>query len=110
MKDKNSTSNGLLLDTCKHMRFIRDTYFSSYHLSGIVIDSFAYIAIGNWRWTEDSSANAITSGEYEIKLYNYYINNCCYISTITAPESYDSVSLTNSRECLEKVLYKIAQE
>ena len=32
MEEKNRTSNGLLLDTCKHMRFIRDNYFSSYHL------------------------------------------------------------------------------
>ena len=38
MKEKNRTSNKLLFDTCKHIRYIRDNYFSSYHLSGIVID------------------------------------------------------------------------
>nr|MBQ4457317.1 nucleotidyltransferase domain-containing protein [Clostridia bacterium] len=110
MKDKNSSSNGLLFDTCKHMRFIRDTYFSSYHLSGIVIDSFAYMAIGDWRWTEQSSVNAISDGKYETVLYNYYLNYCRYSSTINAPGSNDSVSMANSRNCLEKVLYKMTQE
>ena len=46
MAQKNRYSNGLLYDTCRHLRFIRDNYFSSYHLSGIVIDSFVYNAIG----------------------------------------------------------------
>lgn len=49
MAEKNRSSNGLLYDTCRHIRYIRDNYFSSYHLSGIVIDSFVYEAIGNWR-------------------------------------------------------------
>lgn len=42
MKNKNISSNGLLFDTCKHLRYVRDNYFRSYHLSGIVIDSFVY--------------------------------------------------------------------
>lgn len=42
MAQKNKSSNGLLYDTCKHIRYIRDNSFSSYHLSGIVIDSFVY--------------------------------------------------------------------
>lgn len=50
MKNRNDNTNGLLLDTCKHMRQIRDTHFSSYHLPGIVIDSFVYHYIDNWRW------------------------------------------------------------
>lgn len=44
MAERNRNSNGLLYDTCKHIRFIRDNYFSSYHLSGIVIDSFVVSA------------------------------------------------------------------
>lgn len=52
MKQKNSydESNGLLFDTCKHIRFVRSEYFSSYHLSGILIDAFVYKAIGYWHW------------------------------------------------------------
>ena len=38
MKQKNRESNGLLYDTCRHMRQICDVHFSSYHLPGIVIE------------------------------------------------------------------------
>lgn len=51
MRSKNNSDYGLLFDTCKHMRYIRDSFFSSYHLSGIVIDSFVYAAIGGWSWS-----------------------------------------------------------
>ncbi len=109
MKSKNSSSRGLLFDTCKHMRYIRDTYYSSYHLSGIVIDSFVYVGMENWGWKENSSSNAISDGQFEKELYNYYITYCRYSTVINAPGSMDSVSLTNSKDCLEKVLYKITQ-
>ncbi len=109
MKDKNTSSRGLLFDTCKHMRFIRDNYYSSYHLSGIVIDSFVYIAMGNWCWTENSSPSAVSDGRFEQELYNYYINYLRYSSTIQAPGSNDSVDLHSSKDCLEKVLYKMTQ-
>lgn len=109
MKDKNNSSRGLLFDTCKHMRFIRDTYYRSYHLSGIVIDSFVYAAIGNWSWTENSSIYAVSDGKFEKALYNYYASYCHYASTINAPGSNDSVNLTKSRDCLEKVLNKMMQ-
>jgi predicted nucleotidyltransferase len=107
MKAKNTSSRGLLFDTCKHMRYVRDEYYSSYHLSGIVIDSFAYLAMANWHWTENSSTNTVSDGKFEQALYNYYINNCQYVTTIQAPGSYDSVNLAASRECLEKVLNKM---
>lgn len=107
MKDKNTSSRGLLFDTCKHMRFIRDNYYSSYHLSGIVIDSFVYLAMGNWCWTENSSPSAVSDGKFEQELYNYYVNYLRYSSTIQAPGSNNSVDLRNSKDCLEKVLYKM---
>ena len=46
MQQKNISSNGLFFDTCKHLRMVRDNYFKSYHLSGIVIDSFVYYGYG----------------------------------------------------------------
>jgi hypothetical protein len=42
IKKKDDASNGLLRDTCKHIRCIHQEHFRSYHLSGIVIDSFVY--------------------------------------------------------------------
>ena len=50
--EKNASTNGLLVETCKHIRYIRDTEYSSYHLSGILIDAFVYEAIGGWHFTK----------------------------------------------------------
>ena len=109
MRSKNNSDYGLLFDTCKHMRYIRDSFFSSYHLSGIVIDSFVYAAIGGWSWSPPSSTSSAPAGDYEKHLYNTYINTYRYASTITAPGSNQTVDLRNSRDCLEKVLYKMTQ-
>ena len=50
IKEKNEQSNGLLYDACKHIRYIRDNNFQSYHLSGILIDSFMHNAIKEWHF------------------------------------------------------------
>ena len=110
MRDKNKSSNGLLFDTCKHMRFIRDNYFKSYHLSGIVIDSFVYAAIKDWRWLPpEESSSAAEAGKYEKMLYDYYFYNLRYSTTINAPGSNDSVSISSSKDCLGKVLWKMCE-
>lgn len=108
MARKNRSSNGLLYDTCKHIRYIRDNYFSSYHLSGIVIDSFVYNAIGNWRWSSNKESSA-PSGTYEQVLLDYYSQNgICYGMSLNAPGSNDIVATTSSYECLGKVLKYIS--
>ena len=71
MKKKNNESNGLLFDTCKHIRQIRDQYFSSYKLPGIVIDSFVYSYIGDWYWLRDGEqSDGKPIGTYEKKIYS----------------------------------------
>ena len=109
MRSKNDSDYGLLFDTCKHMRYIRDNYYSSYHLSGIVIDSFAYTAVGGWTWTQPTSISTSAPGDYERHLYSYYMNNYRYASSIAAPGSNQSVDLSSSRDGLEKVLYLMTQ-
>ena len=109
MKEKNDFSNGLLFDTCKHMRFIRDNYYSSYHLSGIVIDSFVYVNIGNWHWSDKASPSAVSDGSFEKQLYDAYIDGYRFFNSIDAPGSGQSVDLIDSKECLEKVLYRMTQ-
>lgn len=105
MAQKNKSSNGLLYDTCKHIRYIRDNSFSSYHLSGIVIDSFVYEAIGNWRWLNSGEHSSQPSGTYEQVLLNYYNQHgICWGLRINAPGSNDAVSTLLSYECLGKVL------
>ena len=105
MAQKNKSSNGLLYDTCKHIRYIRDNSFSSYHLSGIVIDSFVYEAIGDWRWLNSGESSSQPSGTYEQVLLDYYNQHgICWGLSINAPGSNDTVSTSSSYECLGKVL------
>lgn len=110
MKNKNNSTNGLLIDTCRHLRYVRDNYFSSYHLSGIVIDSFVYAAIGNWQWPRPGSTSSASEGNFEDMLLDYLRQNL-YWGTISlnAPGSNQNVSAKNSLECLEKVMKFITQ-
>lgn len=82
--DDYNHSNGLLKDTCKHIRFVKAESFKSYHLSGILIDSFVYASIGYWHWLKDdeekSSNNDIC---YEEVLLDCHNNNYPYASIIT---------------------------
>lgn len=109
MRNKNKSDYGLLFDTCKHMRYIRDNYYGSYHLSGIVIDSFVYAVISGWSWSQSSSASSAPAGDYEKHLYDAYLHKYRYLTTISAPGSNQSVDLSSSKDCLEKVLYKMTQ-
>lgn len=107
MRMLNNESNGLLFDTCKHMRQIRDTHFASYHLSGIVIDSFVYHHIGYWHWLSPGEVTDTPSGAYEKRLYN----DCPVWSfTLTAPGSGDTVDTTRDVDCLRKVLRYMSME
>lgn len=107
MATKNKESNGLLYDTCKHMREIRDSHFSKYHLSGIVIDSFVYSHIDDWHWLNAGETSTQPLGTYEKKLYN----ECPFWSfNLTAPGSGDSVDTTKSLDCLREVLNYMSKE
>ena len=109
MKNKNISSNGLLFDTCKHLRYVRDNYFRSYHLSGIVIDSFVYQAIGNWRWLSSGESSTSAAGTYERILLDCYNQHFMWgAMPLSAPGSNQQVSTDNSRDCLGKVLRYIA--
>ena len=110
MKQKNDSSNGLLVDTCRDLRYVRDNYFSSYHLSGIVIDSFVYAAMGSWKWTSPESTSSASKGNYESVLLDYLRRNSQWgIMMLNAPGSNQGVSTQDSLECLEKVMKFIVQ-
>ena len=108
MKKKNIESNGLLFDTCKHMRQIRDQYFSNNKLPGIVIDSFVYHYIGGWHWLRDGEqGDGSPCGTYEKKLYA----DCPYWTLdLYAPGSGMHVNTTDSIETLKKVLNYMSKE
>lgn len=107
MRKKNIETNHLLTDTCRHLRYVRDNYFGSYHLSGIVIDSFVYTAMGSWKWVSTSESTS-APGSYESILLDYWEHTLAYYpSPLTAPGSNDQVSTEKSCECLGKVLHRI---
>lgn len=112
MRAKNciNQSNGLLFDTCKYLRYIRDEYFSSYHLAGIVIDSFVYQAIGNWHWRRTSEASRCSNETFEnvlLQSYNLLTMNGRHAPILYAPGSNTAIDSRNSYICLGKVLNKI---
>ncbi|MFR5083130.1 MAG: hypothetical protein ACLTEE_11420 [Anaerobutyricum hallii] len=50
---KNTESNGLLYDTCQHIRYIRDTKFFKLSFIRILIDAFSYNAIQGWHYLRE---------------------------------------------------------
>lgn len=101
MNEKNSLSNGLLKDTCRHIRRIHNEKYSSYHLSGILIDSFVYFAMQSWRWTSPGENGSAAVGTYENALLLYF--NQHRYSTLLAPGSCAIVD-TDDYDCLERIL------
>lgn len=112
MKSKNNVSNGLLFDTCKHIRSLRDNYFQTRHLSGILIDSFVYKAIGDWVWSNCGLGSTV--GTYEKCLLDYFhinfgailFDSCQY--KIDAPGSGDEIACDpKDVKCLGSILEKM---
>lgn len=105
MRERNESSNGLLFDTCKHIRTVHNKHYSSHALSGIVIDSFVYKTIGDWHWS--SGASSSPEGKYEKKLlddFNALSAFGRYSFDLFAPGSGQRVDVSKSVECLNKVL------
>lgn len=111
MKLKDLSSNGLLKDTCKHIRYIRDTQFTSYHLPGILIDSFVYDAIGDWHWLREGEISYPHQPYENILLFQYNEKNKQFkngiVPHLTAPGSGMVVSIANGWEVLGKILGKM---
>lgn len=110
MSEKDKQSNGLLKATCRHMRYVRDNYFSSYHLSGIVIDSFIYEAMGNWHYLAEGEQKTDNNETYEEDLLRYWNQvslNGRISFNLSAPGSQNKVTMQESLECLGKVLNKM---
>lgn len=109
-KDDANHSNGLFKDTCKHIRYLRSEYFSSYHLSGILIDSFVYNAIGYWHWLNEGEVRTSSGRVYEEELLSYYNTRFPY-GSIFAPKVYAPGSgmevSTDDIDVLGKILNKM---
>jgi len=112
MQELNKLSNGLLFDTCQHMRYVRDRHYGSYHLGGIVIDSFVCLAIGAWHWPRpDESLSDNVDCTYEQMLlneFNWRSHDGLISFSLLAPGSGQSVNLSDDLGTLGKVLRYIA--
>lgn len=106
ISDKNEDSNQLLVATCRHIRLIKNEYYSSYKLSGIFIDSFVYNAIGDWKFVENGNGSSTIS--YEQVLLNYFDKNrYLFKYNLSAPGSNQLLEVESSLECMRKVLLKM---
>ena len=109
MKEKNTSSRGLLFDTCKHIRNVHVQSFSSYRLSGIVIDSFVFSAIGDWHWSDE--VGTTPAGTYETQLLDEFNRRSAHGMAplaLLSPGSQQPIDTTESYECLGKVLRQMA--
>jgi predicted nucleotidyltransferase len=108
MNNKNKTSNGLFKDTCKHIRRVRNENYSSYHLSGIVIDTFVYHAMSEWQWSDGQSSNPAPVGAYEKVLLDYLNGvkqrSFLYGAIMTVPGSNQNIDVSKDIDCLTKVV------
>lgn len=107
LAEKDKSSNGLLKDTCRHIRYIRDTYFSSYHLSGILIDSFVYSAIRGWHFLYQNEEASEEGTTYEEALFSYYNEISCngyMYPSIYAPGSNMRIDTSKGWDVLGKIL------
>lgn len=105
MRKKNSKCNGLLYDTCRYLRYIRDECFEDMKLSGIVIDSFVYSAIGPYRWPSTESRNNSSLYSYIEHLYEAYsVLNESELDVLYAPGSDVLVPFNDSSDELVEVI------
>ena len=105
MREKNSQCNGLLYDTCRYIRYIRDECFEDMNLSGIVIDSFVYSAIGPYRWQSTEIRNNSNLYSYIEHLYEAYsVLNESEFDVLYAPGSDVLIPFNDSFDNLGKVI------
>ena len=106
MDSKNKETNGSLKNLCKRIRYIRDAYYKSYHLSGIVIDSFVYDAIGRSQWPDGGIE--LTERQYaRMLLSRFSMVSAC--GRLNATGSRQEVDTRSSLDGLGKVLTCMAK-
>ena len=106
MLEENKNSGGLLLDTCKHIRYLRDTYFSREPVSDDIIDAFSYSALKNWERL-NPDGRRMQSGAYEESILEYW-NNVSWNGTsafqLRMPGSQRLVAVSQGINCLGAII------
>lgn len=108
---RDKRTRGLLFDTCKHVRYVHSQHYSSYHLSGILIDSFVCEAIDGWQWAQHGERGS-EPGAYEkhlLERYNGMTASGLVAPSLQAPGSKQQVDTKYDYEALGKVIRYIAE-
>ena len=107
MQEINRQCNGLLYDTCRYIRYIRDECFNDMKLSGIVIDSFVFQYTSPYEWADNKNP----SNQISLCDYVQYLRNQCIKfkqdvndNLVLAPGAMDLIPAEDSYECLFQVL------
>ena len=107
MMEVNKGSKGLLYDTCRYIRYIRDECFNDMKLSGIVIDSFVFQYTSPYEWADNKNH----SNQFSLCDYVQYLRNQCIKfkqdvndNLVLAPGAMDLIPAEDSYECLFQVL------
>ena len=106
-------SNGLMSATCRYIRSVRDNCYSSYHLSGILIDSYVFDVIGSGHFTAAGYHDLAFEKIHWQALLDYYNEISSYgifpPVYLYAPGSLMPVDAPKDWAVLGKVLSKMAQ-
>ena len=109
-RNKDYSSNGLLCETCRYVRTIRDEY-ATFDLPGILIDSFVFYAIGAYRFPYTGVHNLHFASSYWSSLlysYNKMTKNGRCSVLLNAPGSNMPVNTSAGWDVLGKIIYKMA--
>lgn len=106
-KDRPENANGLLKSACQHIRYVRDDKYSCYKLSGILIDSFVYAVIGNWRFLREGEKGGTGNQSFEEHMlgkYNEMSYGGLFTPSLNAPGSGMVVDGSKGWDVLGKIL------
>ena len=113
MKARDESSGGLLCATCRYLRLLRAEFYPTERVSGIMIDSFVYHAIGSWKSRPEGEycLDPESSKAYVKELRDYFsqITSGGQVSPrLFAPGSEDSVENPYGWKVLGRILDRMA--
>lgn len=105
-------SNGLLRETCRQIRALRAKAYPGRRVSGIMVDSFVYLAIGGWKFQSEYARNLNWRLYWQALLgcYNSITSHGSHHPDLQAPGSEMKVDKPEGWDVLGKILSRMAWE
>ena len=113
MKARDESSGGLLCATCRYLRQLRAEFYPDKQVSGIMVDSFVYNAIGSWKSSPEGEycLDPESSKAYVKELRDYFsriTSGGKVPPRLSAPGSEDSVENPYGWKVLGSILDRMA--